>query len=57
MSQTAVNTAPLFQTSLREWQATWKNNRLQDGNRSATAPRPGRLARRPHRASTVSSQS
>jgi hypothetical protein len=50
-SQPVLNTTPLFQTSLRDWQAQWKEHQSQ-----AEAPgsephrtRPGRYARRSRR--------
>jgi len=63
MSLSTLNTTPLFQTSLRSWQASWKatQNRAgqedtlpEAGRPSATAAprsqRLGRLLRRPRRA-------
>ncbi len=47
MLQTTLNTTPLFQTSLRDWQASWKASRSQDRPVSGgTSNRIGRLSRR-----------
>jgi hypothetical protein len=52
MSLPTINTTPLFQTSLRSWQASWKASQ-EAGRPSATATprgqRLGRLLRRPRR--------
>ena len=50
-SQPVLNTTPLFQTSLREWQAQWKGNQGQT-NALGSEPhrtRPGRYVRRSRR--------
>jgi hypothetical protein len=50
-SQPVLNTTPLFQTSLREWQAQWKENQGQ-ANSPGSEPhrtRPARFARRSRR--------
>jgi hypothetical protein len=58
MSQTTLNTTPLFQTSLRDWQASWKANRPQDRSAASTVtPRPGRLGRRSPRLAVGRAQS
>jgi hypothetical protein len=57
MSQPVLNTTPLFQTTLRQWQAEFKANRVAaDGAAPAAAPRrlvglsrPVRLGRAPRR--------
>jgi hypothetical protein len=47
MAQPTLNTTPLFQTSLRDWQASWKASRGQDRTApGAVAARLGRLSRR-----------
>jgi hypothetical protein len=57
MSQPTLNSTPLFQSTLRQWQAEWKAGR-SDGSGVALAPRrllgsgvhrvrQGRNARRP----------
>jgi hypothetical protein len=53
MSETERNTIPLFQTSLRSWQAAWRAEKGQSGDRPA-APTPplhrlGRFKRRVRR--------
>ena len=50
-SQPVLNTTPLFQTSLREWQAQWKEHQGQT-NSLGSEPhrsRPARFVRRPSR--------
>jgi hypothetical protein len=53
MSETALNTTPLFQTSLRSWQAAWRAEKGQSGDRpqGGTPPlsRLGRFKRRTRR--------
>ncbi len=62
MSLPTINTTPLFQTSLRSWQASWKASQTRAGQQEASpeggrpsamaAPRNqrlGRLLRRPNR--------
>jgi hypothetical protein len=62
MSLPTINTTPLFQTSLRSWQASWKASQPRPGQPDASpeddrpsataAPRSqrlGRLLRRPRR--------
>ncbi len=57
MSQTTLNTTPLFRTSLRSWQASYQANRAQtEGNSEASAQptatagtRPNRFGRRKRR--------
>jgi hypothetical protein len=47
-SQPVLNTTPLFQTSLREWQAQWKEHQGQT-NALGSEPhraRPARFVRR-----------
>jgi hypothetical protein len=54
MSPSALSTAPLFQTSLRDWQANWKARQpFADGRAAARpgSPRLSRLVRRPRRPS------
>jgi hypothetical protein len=54
MSPSVLSTAPLFQTSLRDWQANWKARQAFAEGRPASravSPRFGRLARRPRRPS------
>ncbi len=47
MLQPTLNTTPLFQTSLRDWQASWKASRTQDRTGpGAVSPRLGRISRR-----------
>jgi hypothetical protein len=50
-SQPVLNTTPLFQTSLRDWQARWKENQGQTRapGVEANRTRPGRFARRSRR--------
>lgn len=53
MTETELNTTPLFQTSLRSWQAAWRAEKGQSADRPA-APTPalhrlGRLKRRVRR--------
>jgi hypothetical protein len=54
MSQPTLNTTPLFQTTLRQWQAQWKANRATAAGAATAAPRrlvglgrPNRLGRTP----------
>jgi hypothetical protein len=62
MSLPTINITPLFQTSLRSWQASWKASQTQAGQQETSpeigrpsakaAPRSqrlGRLLRRPRR--------
>jgi hypothetical protein len=56
MSQPTLNTTPLFQTTLRQWQAEWKANHSAASGAPATAPRrlvglgrSNRLGRTPRR--------
>jgi hypothetical protein len=60
MSQPVINTTPLFQTSLRSWQAAWRAERGQADGRPAAGPpalhRLGRLKRRPRRPAEVRPQ-
>jgi hypothetical protein len=53
MSETELNTTPLFQTSLRSWQAAWRAEKGQSGDRPAVLTpalhRLGRLKRRVRR--------
>jgi hypothetical protein len=51
MSQPELITTPLFQTSLREWQAQWKGNQGQPNTLGSDShrTRPGRYARRSRR--------
>jgi hypothetical protein len=46
MLQTTLNTTPLFQTSLRDWQANWKASRGQDRSGAGSGNRIGKLSRR-----------
>jgi hypothetical protein len=51
MSSISLNTTPLFQTSLRDWQANWKARQGSSGHRPGGGhpDRLGRLCRRPKR--------
>jgi hypothetical protein len=51
MSSISLNTTPLFQTSLRDWQASWKARQGSAGHRPGGGhpDRLGRLCRRPKR--------
>ncbi len=50
-SQPVLNTTPLFQTSLRDWQAQWKEAKSQTGapGSEPSRTRPGRFVRRSRR--------
>jgi hypothetical protein len=51
MSQPVLNTTPLFQTSLREWQAQWKEHQGHTPTPGSEPhrTRPARFARRARR--------
>ena len=50
-SQPVLNTTPLFQTSLREWQAQWKEHQGQTSSLGSEQHRyrPARFVRRTRR--------